>query len=1152
MRAEGSSLHLKQEFGLGYTLVIARESHQTPTTPIKAFVSKYLKSGSAQVVSDHLTELALQLPLSDISRFPSLLRGCDKHAAELGVTHFVLGMTTLEEVFLRLENEKVVRSESRESNHDLGRSFEERRARYRLEQQDRPVNLQRKDGGRERGKRQLMALLRKRLLVTARDPSRVVVLMLASLVMCAFAAVLLGTLHYEDPGCAAYVKQSPLLELSLNGIYGGGFYGGGNADTSSSMKLPMQSPLYAKFQADAALASMLPAAVELLDAGDSCAEVNTSVLQNRESALGAFCAPGASGVSRSSGLVMYNAFSGAHLLPALFSLWDAAQSNESAQVYSQPWPQSSLLSKSGETSIQSMLVFSLILVLAWSLLPAAGVAPIIKERAEGVSQHLYISGMSAEAYWLANFLHDYLLYLVQCALLFPILYLVPGSRAAFFSSGGQAGATICMFLLHGIDSTLFNYYWTSHSKNYATSFGSCMSSACGPFFFYSIAATTLITLQVSGAIPAGTVSNFNTVFFAFSPFSALAFALWSIANAAQIRCPGMGFFDFEATGLPLLYMVVRVLVVAKLLMRVDKQSPFAKHLAAKEVDPAICAQEEDADVHAMRRQTLELVQNAREEEDRSGRPPPRLLMWGIRKEYPPWRNSTGANGVKVAVNNLSLHLRCGECLGLLGPNGAGKTTTLSMIVGDVEPSCGSIRIGDERNLFDVTTQRAEAQSMLGLCPQFDVLTHSLTVEEHLTLHGQLKNLPEEELNFQTQELLARLDLARYRARCAGTLSGGNKRKLSLGIALIGDPAVVMLDEPSTGMDPAAKRFFWDVILGMRDSRAVILTTHSMEEADQLATTISVMVDGRMRCCASPVSLRAKYGTGFKMELKAGDLSKVSEARRIIEQQLPHAKVEEQHGRNLCYTVARAPTPQQVEESKDEGIVANNVDLGDVFSTMLAAAAASDSKEMAVSQDSLEQIFLLFAKSSAEFTTITEAPSVLKFKPGPCFVNYLKNSVWCLVSFLSVGMTAIWAAFVGPILTVVSWLLSKLIAVPCWLISPSAAPTPFPFQRVICQLLVICVSPCGRELHGSLPKYEVRYHHLANAIWLVLVGLPLASVHMAWGVVQCCTYVLIPVARIEFSLASICVKLFFVPMSSSVSPPRGRNLDINDVELELGT
>jgi uncharacterized membrane protein YccF (DUF307 family) len=339
---------------------------------------------------------------------------------------------------------------------------------------------------------------------------------------------------------------------------------------------------------------------------------------------------------------------------------------------------------------------------------------------------------------------------------------------------------------------------------------------------------------------------------------------------------------------------------------------------------------------------------------------------------------------------------------------------------------------------------------------------------------------------------------------------------------------------------------WDVILGMRDNRAVILTTHSMEEADQLATTISIMVDGRMRCCASPVSLRAKYGTGFKMELKAGDLRKVSEARRIIEQQLPHAKVEEDHGRNLCYTVERAPTLHQAEEGDDEAIAAKNVDLGDVFSTMLAAAAAADSKEMSVSQDSLEQIFLLFAKSSAEFTTITEAPSVLQFKPGPCFVNYLKNVAWCLVSFWSVGMTVLWSAFIGPILTAVSWLLSKLIAVPCLLISPSAAPTPFPFQRVICQLLVICTSPCGRDLRGSLPKHEVRYHHLANAIWLVLVGLPLGVMHMVWGAIQCCTYVLIPVAKIEFSLASICVQFFFVPVPLPVPPPRDRK----DVELVI--
>ena len=385
---------------------------------------------------------------------------------------------------------------------------------------------------------------------------------------------------------------------------------------------------------------------------------------------------------------------------------------------------------------------------------------------------------------------------------------------------------------------------------------------------------------------------------------------------------------------------------------------------------------------------------------------------------------------------------------------------------------------------------------------------------------------------------------------------------------------------------------------------MILTTHSMEEADILATTISIMVNGYMRCCANPVSLRAKYGTGFKLELKAGDVSQVSAARRIVEQQMPHAKFEEHSGRSLCYTIARAPTSTSIStatpkptstlistptsamstplqqmggfESKDEVVVAIavpevaengdvdvgvtvdvdvdvDVNLGDVFSTMLDAAAASGSKEMAVSQDSLEQIFLLFAKLSVESATMTDAPSILRFKPGPCFVNYLRNAIWCVVSFVPVAVALIWAAFIGPVLAVVSWLLSKLIAVPYWLISPSAAsyrlyaPTPFPFQRAMCQLLTICMTPIGRDLHhGALPKHEVRHHHLANAIWLLLVGLPLGVVHMAWGAVQCCTYVLIPVARIEFALASNCVQFFFVPMPvpSAAAPSRGREVDLD--------
>jgi hypothetical protein len=178
IRAEGTSLRLKREFGLGYTLVLTKSSHCTPTTPILAFVQRHLLDRSAEVVvvSDYHAELALQLPLSEFPKFPSLLRGLETATSVLGVEHYVLSMTTLEDVFLRLENEKLARHDDGlegESNHDFGRSFEERRARYRLSQQDRPVKLRRVGlGGKGFGCRQLWVLLAKRLLVTLRDPIR--------------------------------------------------------------------------------------------------------------------------------------------------------------------------------------------------------------------------------------------------------------------------------------------------------------------------------------------------------------------------------------------------------------------------------------------------------------------------------------------------------------------------------------------------------------------------------------------------------------------------------------------------------------------------------------------------------------------------------------------------------------------------------------------------------------------------------------------------------------------------------------------------------------------------------------------------------------------------------------------------------------------
>lgn len=178
---------------------------------------------------------------------------------------------------------------------------------------------------------------------------------------------------------------------------------------------------------------------------------------------------------------------------------------------------------------------------------------------------------------------------------------------------------------------------------------------------------------------------------------------------------------------------------------------------------------------------------------------------------------------------------------VLGINGAGKTTTLSILSGELTPTSGTAHI----NSFDIITQQRQIRQHIGYCPQFDALFELLTVQEHLELYARIKGLSklgkakfDELIYSKTKEM----NLMLYRDKLAGSLSGGNKRKLSVAIATIGDPPIVFLDEPSSGMDPVARRFMWKVIARMStvESRcSVMLTTHSMEEAEALCTRIGV-------------------------------------------------------------------------------------------------------------------------------------------------------------------------------------------------------------------------------------------------------------------------------------------------------------------------
>ncbi|VAI89560.1 unnamed protein product [Triticum turgidum subsp. durum] len=215
------------------------------------------------------------------------------------------------------------------------------------------------------------------------------------------------------------------------------------------------------------------------------------------------------------------------------------------------------------------------------------------------------------------------------------------------------------------------------------------------------------------------------------------------------------------------------------------------------------------------------------------------------------------NPDKYAVRGLSLALPYGECLGILGPNGAGKSSFISMMIGFSKPTSGNAFVQD----FSIHTDMENIYNSMGVCPQIDMLWEMLTGREHLQFYGRLKSLTGSALDLAVEESLRSVNLLLGGAadKQVRKYSGGMKRRLSVAISLIGDAKVVYMDEPSTGLDPASRKSLWTAVKQAKQDRAIILTTHSMEEAEVLCDRLCIMVDGRLQCIGRPKELIARYG-----------------------------------------------------------------------------------------------------------------------------------------------------------------------------------------------------------------------------------------------------------------------------------------------------
>mmetsp|Transcript_12717 Transcript_12717/g.12847 ORF Transcript_12717/g.12847 Transcript_12717/m.12847 type:complete len:450 (+) Transcript_12717:1285-2634(+) len=280
-----------------------------------------------------------------------------------------------------------------------------------------------------------------------------------------------------------------------------------------------------------------------------------------------------------------------------------------------------------------------------------------------------------------------------------------------------------------------------------------------------------------------------------------------------------------------------------------------------------------------------------------------LVVKDIRKIY----KGKAGRPDKIAVKRMCLKINEGELFGLLGPNGAGKTTLISMLTGLYKPDGGNAWIGG----FDIINELDQVQLVMGVCPQFDILWPELTVYEHLLFYARLKGIPPSDEHNRVQLAMKDVYLTQFKNLKTNELSGGMRRRLSVAISLVGNPKIVFLDEPTTGLDPENRRQLWDILANCKEGKAMVLTTHSMEEADVLCSRIAIVNEGVLRCIGPQVVLKSLYGGGYHLFINCQKPSHhssedqeeiVEQVKDFVKNVLPAAIILSEFNGNLIYQI----------------------------------------------------------------------------------------------------------------------------------------------------------------------------------------------------------------------------------------------------------
>ncbi|KAH6912539.1 nod factor export ATP-binding protein I [Coprinopsis sp. MPI-PUGE-AT-0042] len=546
-----------------------------------------------------------------------------------------------------------------------------------------------------------------------------------------------------------------------------------------------------------------------------------------------------------------------------------------------------------------------------SLFPAFYTLYVARERQSSVQAMQLSNGLSDPlGLWLGHLLFDTISVVVATTI---IAAVYAGTASGKFYG---LGLLWLVMTLYGITSALLAYCASIWMESPLKAFATVAAYQFVIFLLYLIGNLLAFLLaDPSKAVMIITVIHFTIALIA--PICSLVRAAFVSSGAFELLCDGTsvgdgivgpaGMVAISRFGGPILYLVVQMLFLMSLLVwfsgsQMTANLNLLKALFKSRPKPADTQDE------------LVSMEEAEKGEDA-------LKVLGVSKTYD-----------EKVVDDVTVSMAKNTVFALLGPNGAGKTTMLNMIRGDVSPDAGDIIV----NGTSVLLHPRAARASLGVCPQFTAIDSQLSVREHLYIYGRLKGVPRAELEDNIQMVLKGTALVEYADRLANKLSGGNKRKLALGIALMGNPSVLLIDEYSTGIDAKMKRDMWRILKKVARGKTIIVTTHSMEEASAVASEVGILA-ARMLAGGTPDALVSRYGA-YEVHFVCRNEEEVTRAKALMSS-IPGSKMADD-------VATRFEVP--VDPS------GNGFSLGQLFGLLSSQAG---SMEYTVQKATLESVFL---------------------------------------------------------------------------------------------------------------------------------------------------------------------------------------------------